>query len=145
MNFRMAIELIWITVSLIGLSAALYGVIDVYKDFCAAKEFKGKTGVTYIFARGLLRAQIFRSTKLTCLLSAAFVSLLTTPGGDFRMLTLIYLLTTVTVLTGIDSVLDRLSKGKVVRRLAKGDHRKPVQFDITGELPLMPRNDVERE
>lgn len=137
LTFRKVIEIIWILVSFVGFGAALYGMVDVYKDYCAAKQFKGR-GVSYLIARSMLRAQGMRSTKLLFLLIAGSISFSVPPLTPWRAYVLILLLTFVTIITATDSVMDRIAKGKVMRRLAKGDDRQ--LFDVTGDMPVMRRD-----
>lgn len=139
MTFRRAVEVIWIITSAVGLGAAIYGVVDVYKDYCAAKVYKGR-GVSYLFARSILRSQLFRTLKLATLLAAGIISISIPPATPWRRIVLILLLLAVTLATSADSILDRTSKRQIMHKLSRGDDRHA--FDMTGEMPIIKRSDL---
>lgn len=130
---RKTIEVFWIVASTVGLVSALYGAMDVYKDFHAARVNR-VGGISYLFARSNLRAQTFRTSKLFLLLTVGIISFTIPPATPWRSLTMLLLLLVVTVFTALDSVFDRVAKRSIMIKLARGESRR---FYDTGELPLL--------
>lgn len=129
-------EIILLIVSLLGLFAGAFGVYDAWHDIRLLNLKDGRRMV----ARANLRAQSFRTTKLTLFVLVGALTVLTErPMPEPQRLIVVLALVIIAGMTATDAILDRLSRYRILRHYHSEAREEALR---TGEMPLMKRDDL---